>query len=67
MDASAYRFRSRVRRVAELLDEHGHWRTDLVQSIFLPIDADVILKSKHPEDLMRTSLPGSQRNLGCLL
>jgi hypothetical protein len=38
--------RSRIRRVAELLDEHGHWKTDLVQSIFLPIDADVILKIK---------------------
>jgi hypothetical protein len=34
----------RLRRVCELMDNHGAWRTDLIRDTFLPVDADEIIK-----------------------
>ena len=38
--------RCRLRRVSELLDEHGAWRGTLLQQYFLPVDVQEILKIK---------------------
>lgn len=36
--------RCRLRRVHQLLDEHGNWWLDLLQRWFIPADIDAILK-----------------------
>ena len=38
--------RCRLRRVSELLDEMGAWRSDLLQQYFLPVDVHHIMKIK---------------------
>jgi hypothetical protein len=38
--------RSRLRRVADLVDNHGSWRPDVIHKVFLPVDAKEILKIK---------------------
>jgi hypothetical protein len=35
-----------IRRVSELLAENGDWNSQLINTIFLPVDADAILKIK---------------------
>jgi hypothetical protein len=41
----------RVRRVSELLDEHGNWKVDLIHTCFYPVDAEVILRIKPSRNL----------------
>ena len=36
--------RCRLRRVADLLDNHGAWKTAVVNQVFYPVDAEEILK-----------------------
>ena len=36
--------RCRLRRVSELLDNHGAWRMDVVRDTFFPVDAEEIVK-----------------------
>jgi hypothetical protein len=41
---------SRVRRVAELINQEDHtWKEDLVRKIFMPYDAEEILKIRLPK------------------
>ena len=36
--------RCRLRRVAELLDDRGNWRMDVLKQYFLPVDVEEIIK-----------------------
>jgi hypothetical protein len=49
MKVTANMTNSRVRRVASLINQEDHsWKEDLVRKIFLPYDAEEILKIRLP-------------------
>ena len=50
MKVTANTTNSRVRRVADLIDQEEYsWKEDMVRSIFIPFDAKEILKIRLPK------------------
>jgi hypothetical protein len=50
--------------VSDLLENQGRWKAELVQNMFLPVDADIILKIKPSRRLDGDILAWQPENSG---